>query len=130
MSRERPYLVQPYLETVMGGEVSLFFFGGVFSHAVTKRPAAGDYRVQEMFGGVATSHQPTAAERELAGAVLSAAATSAASELLYARVDLLAAADGHPLLMEVEAIEPFLFFAQAPGAEEALVAALLAAGNL
>ena len=72
----------------------------------------------------ATSHQPTAAERELAGAVLSAAATSAASELLYARVDLLAAADGHPLLMEVEAIEPFLFFAQAPGAEEALVAGL------
>ena len=37
------------------GEYSLFFFDGQFSHAIVKRPAAGDFRVQEQFGGRETA---------------------------------------------------------------------------
>ena len=33
------------------GEVSLVFFDNRFSHAVRKRPGAGDWRVQEEHGG-------------------------------------------------------------------------------
>ena len=33
------------------GEISMMFFGGVFSHAVSKRPQAGEFRVQERLGG-------------------------------------------------------------------------------
>ncbi len=49
---DRGVLVQPFLpEIVTGGELSLLFFDGVYSHAVCKRPKAGDYRVQFQFGG-------------------------------------------------------------------------------
>lgn len=33
------------------GEISMMFFGGAFSHAVSKRPKAGEFRVQERLGG-------------------------------------------------------------------------------
>ena len=33
------------------GEISMMFFGGAFSHAVSKRPQAGEFRVQERLGG-------------------------------------------------------------------------------
>jgi hypothetical protein len=40
-------LVQPFLPEIQStGELSLLFFDGTFSHAVCKRPKAGDYRVQ------------------------------------------------------------------------------------
>ena len=58
---DRDALVQPYVASVAeGGERSLIFFGGRFSHAVDKVPAAGDYRVQEMYGGRYRAHTPTA----------------------------------------------------------------------
>src|SRR3546814_2436579 len=45
-------LVQPLMPGIFTeGEFSLFFFGGRFSHAIVKRPASGDFRVQEQFGG-------------------------------------------------------------------------------
>jgi glutathione synthase/RimK-type ligase-like ATP-grasp enzyme len=50
--QDRGVLVQPFLPEIQsGGELSLLFFDGVFSHAVCKRPKAGDYRVQFQFGG-------------------------------------------------------------------------------
>ena len=45
-------LVQPFASSVISaGETSLIYFGGVFSHAVRKIPAAGDFRVQVFHGG-------------------------------------------------------------------------------
>jgi hypothetical protein len=45
-------LVQPCQPEVLNsGEASLVFFGGTYSHAVRKTPAAGDYRVQDHHGG-------------------------------------------------------------------------------
>src|SRR5574342_1175811 len=48
----RDLLVQPYVpEIASSGEWSLVFFDGGYSHAVLKRPADGDFRVQRHFGG-------------------------------------------------------------------------------
>ena len=66
------------------GEISLMFFGGVFSHAVSKRPQAGEFRVQERLGG--RSRAPTAAARwSITRASCSRRARRAR---LYARVDV------------------------------------------
>ena len=98
-------MVQPFVPSVAeNGEVSLIYFGGVFSHAICKRPAAGDYRVQDMYGGTVHAHAPSAAERALAEAVLKLTP----APTTYARVDLVNHA-GAPALMEVEVIEPELF---------------------
>jgi glutathione synthase/RimK-type ligase-like ATP-grasp enzyme len=104
-------LVQPYLPEVEDGEVSLVLFAGEPSHAVRKRPAAGDFRVQEEHGGVVLPHESTAAELEVARRVLDALPWAPA----YARIDLVTTADG-PLLMEAELIEPELFLRAEPAA--------------
>ncbi len=120
-------LVQPYVASVAErGERSLIFFGGEFSHAVDKVPAAGDYRVQEMYGGRYRGPCPDGAERAAAERALAAA--PAAPELLYARVDLVEGAGG-PQVMELELIEPELFLgfhANAPARLAQLIARSLA----
>ena len=78
-----------------------------------------------MLGGVASAHVPSEAELTVAERTLAAAQAAFGADLLYARVDLLADVDGEPRLMELEAIEPFLFLARAPGAAERLAAALV-----
>ena len=114
-------LVQPYVASVAErGERSLIFFGGRFSHAVDKVPAAGDYRVQEMYGGTYREHDPTAAETAAAQSALAAAP---AHDLLYARVDMVEAADG-PQVMELELIEPELFLGFHANAAERLARAI------
>ena len=97
-------LVQPYEPTVTAGEVSLIYFGGEYSHAVRKIPAAGDYRVQIFYGGVVEPHMASPEEQAVAVAALAAVA----GELAYARVDLVTTSRG-PVLMELELIEPQLF---------------------
>jgi glutathione synthase/RimK-type ligase-like ATP-grasp enzyme len=98
-------LVQPFMPSVSEqGETSLVFFGGEFSHAVRKLPAAGDFRVQEQYGGTVVAHVPNDAEQAVAEAALAAAPHRSA----YARIDLVASPHG-PLLMEAELIEPCLF---------------------
>jgi glutathione synthase/RimK-type ligase-like ATP-grasp enzyme len=98
-------LVQPLVHSVLSeGETSLIYFGGEFSHAVRKIPAAGDYRVQNHYGGQVVAHMPTAAEL----AVGSAALTVTPSPTTYARVDLVLVG-AQPSVMELEVIEPELF---------------------
>lgn len=115
-------MVQPLVDEVRDpGEWSILFYGGRFSHAVLKRPAAGDYRVQWEFGGSAVSAAPpryliAAAERVLA---------AAPGELLYARVDGVERA-GRLVLMELEVIEPHLFFGWDAGAAARFAAAFQA----
>jgi glutathione synthase/RimK-type ligase-like ATP-grasp enzyme len=109
--RDGDALVQPYLAEVEAGEVSLMCFGGAFSHAVRKVPAAGDFRVHAEYGGTVEVVSPTDAEQAVAAAVLGAAPAAA----IYARIDLVTTADG-PLLMEAELIEPELFLPFEAGA--------------
>ncbi len=107
---EFDYLVQPYVpEVVSDGEWSLLFFDGEYSHAVIKRPATGDYRVQSEFGGTARAIEPDGTLIGSAKRALVAAAAIGHADVAYARVDGVIS-QGHFLLMELEMIEPFLHF--------------------
>ena len=104
-------LIQPLIPAIVDeGEYSLFYFGGRFSHAILKRPAAGDFRVQEQFGGKEVTVEPPAAAFSLAEATLSVVP----APLLYARIDMIRDAKDTFLLMELELIEPALYLSHAP----------------
>jgi glutathione synthase/RimK-type ligase-like ATP-grasp enzyme len=118
-------MVQPFLPEITGeGEWSLFFFGGAFSHAVLKTVAGGDYRVQPQFGGRAA---PVTPPPELI-ATAQKITTLAPEPLLYARVDGVRRGDRF-LLMELEAIEPYLFLATAPAAMDRYLDVVLEAAR-
>ncbi|KXJ98632.1 MAG: Cycloserine biosynthesis protein DcsG [Acidobacteria bacterium OLB17] len=104
---ERPFLVQPFLdEIVRTGEYSLFYFDGEFSHAILKEPKTHDFRVQEEHGGIISAVEATDAMRNAAAKALSVIP----EKLLYARVDLVPSASSGFQLMELELIEPALYF--------------------
>ena len=114
-------LVQPFLpELVSDGEWSLLFFRGAYSHAVLKRPGQGDFRVQEEFGGVFGLVEPAPATVEAGTRALEAGG----HETLYARVDGVIR-NGRFEVMELELVEPTLFFGASPGAAERFADALI-----
>ena len=118
---EGPSLIQPFLPSIgEEGELSLFYFDRCFSHAVRKRPGAGDFRVQEQFGGEAQACDPDAEATRTAEQVLAAIE----EPLLYARVDLIRGLDGRWALIEIELIEPDLFLAYDRLAADRFVAAV------
>ncbi len=101
-------MVQPLVREIeREGEWSLVFFGGAYSHAVLKRPRAGDFRVQSEHGG---SLEPAAPEATVIAAAARAigAIPFGREAPLYARVDG-CIVDGRLLLMELEVLEPELF---------------------
>jgi glutathione synthase/RimK-type ligase-like ATP-grasp enzyme len=114
-------MIQPYLPAIeTEGEVSLFYFAGRYSHAVSKRPQPGDFRVQPEFDGVIRPHAPALDERAAAERILAAVD----EDLLYARVDLVRGFDGRPLLIELELIEPDLYLGHAADAGAAFAQAV------
>ena len=109
-------LIQPFLPSIpKEGEYSFMYFGGRLSHALVKRPGAGDYRVQSMYGATEHVHRPDAHERALADRVLQAGCAILGEEtLLYARVDMARGLDGDLAVMELELIEPYFYPEQGP----------------
>ena len=120
-------LVQPYLPTIEHeGETSLLYFGGHLSHVVNKRPVAGEFRVQEEFGGVyRVLDTPPAGALALAEQVLAAID----APLLYARIDVVPDAEGRWLLMEAELIEPDFYLGSDPAQGAGFARALRGALN-
>lgn len=119
-----PALIQPFLPAVAEeGELSLLFFGGQFSHAVTKVARPGDFRVQPQYGSTLTRVAPPDEALAAARMVLEAAP----GDLAYARVDLIRIEDGGLALMELELIEPDLYLRHAPDRTQAFAKALLEA---
>ncbi|MGH7133369.1 MAG: ATP-grasp domain-containing protein [Phycisphaerales bacterium] len=109
---DRGVLVQPFLPEIQsGGELSMMFFDGVFSHAVCKRPKAGDYRVQFQFGGSNENMQVSNDLVVQAGLCVA----NAPGLPVYARVDGVATG-GKFLLMELEIFEPLMFLSRHPEA--------------
>jgi glutathione synthase/RimK-type ligase-like ATP-grasp enzyme len=113
-------IVQEFVPEVQGGgEVSLVFFGGAFSHAIRKRPRAGEFRVQMEYGGSREPFRPAPELVQQAAAILAMAGET----LLYARVDGVEVG-GELVLMELEVIDPFLYLGYAEGAPQRFAEAL------
>lgn len=104
--QDRSCMVQPFVQAVVDeGEFSLFYFGETYSHAILKTPERGDFRVQEEYGSTIRGVTPEPSLRAVSGAVFA----SLAPRPLYARIDFVRLATGFAL-MEVELIEPSLYF--------------------
>lgn len=102
-------LIQPFLPAVtQEGELSMLYFGGVFSHALIKRPQTGDYRTQGQFGAIETGIVAPPDALIAAQIILNKAQ---GAPFTYARVDLVRGPAGDWLLMELELIEPWLYLA-------------------
>jgi glutathione synthase/RimK-type ligase-like ATP-grasp enzyme len=115
-------MVQPFLPSLeVQGELSLIYVEGRFTHAVRKRPAPGDFRVQSIWGGTVSREEPNGAAMELAERALAEFKEAP----LYARVDLVDDSDGEPCLIELELIEPNLYLTHNPPAAAALAKAAL-----
>lgn len=121
---EQAAMIQPFLPAIQHeGEHSFIFVDGQFSHALIKRAAAADYRIQSLYGGTETASDPAPADRAAAQAVLALLPFDQAP--LYARIDMVRLEDGALALIEAELIEPYLYPQQGPG-----FGAMLAAGIL
>ena len=117
----RPVLVQPFVEEIQTrGEWSLIFIETEMTHAVLKRPATGEFRVQPRLGGTVETPPPPDGIRAGARAALAALPVPP----LYARIDGVETAAGFQI-MEVEVNEPGLFFPHAPAAAARFADALL-----
>ena len=118
----RPFFVQPFLERVLSeGEYSTFFFGGEYSHAILKKPETGEFRTQEEHGAAILSVQ---APKDLVAAANDVVAI-VEPQPVYVRADFVADADGRFLLMELELIEPSLYFRADPDSAARFARALV-----
>jgi hypothetical protein len=121
-------MVQPYLDAVdTSGETAVLFLAGRFSHAIRKAPllAGPDTAVDGLFRAEAiTQRQASRAELDTAEAALAAIPAELASDVLYARIDLIPDGDGRPVLLELELTEPSLFLAHDGRAASSFAAAI------
>jgi glutathione synthase/RimK-type ligase-like ATP-grasp enzyme len=120
LAQDRDAMLQRWMPSVETyGERSLVWIDGHVTHAIRKSPRfAGG--VEQVSGAVAIADDERAfAERALA---------PFAAELLYARVDMVRDNEGTLRIMELELIEPSLFFQQSPAALERFVEAIVRRG--
>jgi len=104
---EEPMLIQPFQPDVLAnGELSLIVVGGRCTHAIRKRARPGDFRVQDDHGGTVHAHLAEPEEISFAESAVARCPTRPA----YARVDAVRDPAGRLCVMELELIEPELFF--------------------
>ena len=117
----RPFFVQPFIDSVQSeGEYSLFFFGGDYSHAILKRPRPGDFRTQEEHGADILSIDAPPALIATARSVLGVVSP----QPVYVRADFVRDTGARFRLMELELIEPSLYFRTDPGSASRFAKAL------
>ena len=107
----KDFLVQPFIKNVKSeGEYSLIYFGNRLSHVLIKTPKNGDFRVQEEHGGILKAiNKPESSLIDFGNKVM----RTIPYQCLYSRVDVVRCSDNY-LLMEVELIEPSLYFNMDP----------------
>lgn len=116
----RAFMVQPFIENIQTeGEYSLFFFSGCYSHAIRKTPKVGDFRVQEEHGADILSVSPPPELVDTATRVVALVNP----EPVYVRADFVRGEDRRFLLMELELIEPALYFRTETGSAVRFAAA-------
>lgn len=113
-------LVQPLMPQISNGEMSLVFIGKKYSHTVLKKPKAGDFISNIEYGGTETIIQPNLEIISQAENIVNVIP----GPLLYTRVDGIIV-DGKFMLMELELIEPHMFFDLAPDAASRFVEELI-----
>lgn len=114
---ERDLMVQMFIESVHSyGERSLMFIQGAFTHSVRRT----EQFVEEGTASPTRSADATSQEIVFAASVLQALP----EQPLYARVDIARGNDGNLRLMELELIEPSLFFDFSQGAAKKMADAL------
>ncbi|MEQ8336624.1 MAG: hypothetical protein RIA62_04735 [Cyclobacteriaceae bacterium] len=115
--KDRVCLVQPFMPSIVQeGEFSLMYFNGRLSHTILKTAKEGDYRIQEEHGGgVIAIKSPEKGLISVGDRVMNTLNKSP----LYARVDLVRTANNSFALMELELIEPCLYFRFDPDSPEA-----------
>ncbi len=112
--QQESFLLQPFIPEITSiGEVSFIVLGGRFSHAVRKVPKAGDFRVQDDFGGTVEPYTPIDDDLSFAETTVSRCSTLHNGKTpAYARVDAVKTETQRGpewLLMELELIEPELW---------------------
>jgi glutathione synthase/RimK-type ligase-like ATP-grasp enzyme len=114
--RDKCMLLQEYQDNISSrGEVSYMVLGGKFTHAILKKAAEGDFRVQANRGGTVHDYTPTAEEIKFAEDIVSKSGV----EITYARVDILWDNDDRLSLCELELFEPELWLRKCPPAVDA-----------
>jgi glutathione synthase/RimK-type ligase-like ATP-grasp enzyme len=117
------FLLQRFIPEVQTrGEISFIYIDGSYSHAVLKRPANADFRVQKEFGGSAELYHPSLSLMLQANAI--AESVPQVLDSLYCRLDAVER-DGKLILMELELIEPELFLGLARGAADIFAEAII-----
>ena len=106
IAADREWILQEFMPEIQTeGELSFIFFNKSFSHSVIKKPKTGDFRIQSQFGGTYSNYNP---EKSLLQD-LQNIIDFIPNDLLYARVDGVIRNNSF-FLMELELIEPDLFF--------------------
>lgn len=117
IAAEKELLLQQFMPEIQThGETSFIFFNKKFSHCVNKKPSEGDFRIQVQFGGKYTLIHPNQTLINQAQEIVA----TFSENLLYARVDGIII-DNQIHLMEVECIEPDLYFNLSKGSQELFV---------
>lgn len=123
LMRGQAFLVQQFIPEIQTeGEISFTYIDGCYSHAVRKKPAAGDFRVQQEHGGSAEAVSPSASLLEQVDAI--ANAVPHVRQSLYCRIDIIERS-GKPILMELELIEPEIYLTLAEGSAKRLAEAIV-----
>ena len=125
VNAKRSVMLQPYLDRVdEDGETALIIYNGCFSHAIRKGPllrsgegaTKGLFAPEEIEPRVPDSEQLRVAEQAVAAIPFPTP--------LYARVDLIRDDKDAPCVLELELMEPSMFFAHAEGSADRFAAAI------
>jgi glutathione synthase/RimK-type ligase-like ATP-grasp enzyme len=120
------FILQPFLpDVVKNGEDTLVLINGTFTHAVTKKPKPGDFRVQDDHGGTVHPCHPTTEQIELAERAFTACRSENRPVPVYGRVDMVRDQRGSWRVMELELIEPELWLRNHPPAARTLAESIV-----
>ncbi len=121
IASEKELLLQEFMSEIKTlGETSFIFFNKKFSHAVNKQAVNGDFRIQQQFGGIYTLIKADSEIIKKAQKIVN----TFSEDLLYCRVDGIII-DNELHLMEVECLEPDLYFNLAEGSIDKFIESIL-----
>ncbi|AXJ01331.1 glutathione synthetase, ATP-grasp domain [Cyclonatronum proteinivorum] len=104
--QKQAFMLQPFMQSIVeSGEDTLMVLNGAYTHAVRKRAAKGDFRVQDDWGGTVEAYTPSPAQIELAERAMAAVTPVP----VYGRADMVRDGEGNWAIMELELLEPELW---------------------